>query len=76
MAHRYQRNITVSPEQKKFIEENYNKMSIGQLSKMLGLTPNKTYNNMKIIFNMPTKGKVVPMEGYFDVDAFGKLYNY
>ena len=79
MEKRWQKNITLTEEQLKFIELHHGKMSIGQISKMLGLPYGKVHNNLRLLGKVnPLQPKVVKMEknGYFDVDSFGKLYNF
>jgi hypothetical protein len=51
-------------------------MNNAMLAKMLGLTYNKTYNNLKLIgLVKPRKeAKVVDFKKYFDVDKFCKQY--
>jgi len=76
---RYQKNITVTEEQMKFIESNFGKMPIGQIAKMLGIGYNKVHNNLRMVGKVKTlQAKVVSFEknGYFDVDRFAQYYNY
>lgn len=79
MEKRWQKNITLTEEQLNFIELHHGKMSIGKISKMLGLPYGKVHNNLRLLGKVnPLQPKVVKMEknGYFDVDSFGKLYNF
>lgn len=77
---RIQKNITITPEQVEFARLNYGKMTNAALAKMLGVGYNKTLNNlriMKLYTPKPYEGKVIEMKGYFfDVDMFGKFYEY
>ena len=71
-----QKNITITKEQQDFIRAN-KKIGINQLAKMLGLSLGKTHHNMTVMgLTKPRKSKVIKMEGYFDVEDFGKFYNY
>ncbi len=76
--YRVQKNVTVSKEQKLFIQSNAGKMSIGKIAAMLGLTYGKTHKNMVVmgLYKPQPKAKIIEMEGYFDIDTFGKQYNY
>ncbi len=75
--YRVQKNITISDEQKKFIENNHGKMNIGELSKMLGLTYNVTHKNLGLMGMVKKrKARIVTMEGYFDLEEFAKKYKY
>jgi len=72
-----QKNITVTPEQVELIKANAGKMTIEKLATMLGLPIQKTYNNMKVLKLHKPRTKVIKIDSkYFDVDKFGKLYNY
>lgn len=82
---RYQRNVTISKEQELFAKANYGKMTNIALAKMLGIGYGKTLNNLKVMGLYEPKGitqlsfnfcKVVDMQEYFDVDSFGKYYDY
>lgn len=76
---RHQKNITLTDEQMKFIEANFGKMSIGQISKLLGVGYNKIHNNLRMVGKVKTlQAKVVSFDnnGYFDVDKFARYYNY
>jgi len=78
MAHYQQKNITVTPEQVEFLKQNHGKINNATLAKMLGLTYNKTHNNLRVIgLVKPYKETpVVDFNEYFDIDKFGKLYDY
>lgn len=74
-----QKNISISAEQMKFINNNFGKMNISKLSKSLGINYNKVHNNMRLMGLVnPRKQqvKVIKMEGYFDMDEFAKKYTY
>lgn len=79
MSKRVQKNTTLTKEQFDFVNANFGKISIGEISKMLGLGYNKIHNNLRLIGKVKTvQAKVVKMEtnGYFDVDKFAELYRY
>jgi len=79
MSRRYQKNITISPEQAEYVKSNYGKMSNAALAKMLGISYNKTISNLKVMelhIPKPYNGIVVVMKDYFDVDKFQKYYTY
>ncbi len=73
-----QRRISVTDEQRKFIELNDGKMEIRQIAKMLGLSYHKVQHNRGVMGLIKCRGaKVIIMEGYFDVDSFQhKYYNF
>lgn len=76
---RYQKNVTITPEQEAFAKANYGKMNNTQLAKMLGLNYGKTLNNLRVMGLYqpnPYNGILVEMKDYFDVDEFGKYYNF
>lgn len=84
MSRRYQRNVTISPEQELFAKANYGKMTNIALAKMLGIGYGKTLNNLKVMGLYEPKGitqlshhfcKVIDMQEFFDVDKFGKYYD-
>lgn len=72
----WQVNMTITQEQKEYVEKNFGIMSIGQLTKMLGLTYNKLHNNLRLMGKVKTKAKVVHIDGCFNEDEFFKNYNY
>lgn len=90
--YRKQKYLTVSKEQEQLIRENAGKMTINELSILLGLPFQKTYNNVKLLnlqkgtiirkpkYRTPKDEpcKVIDFEtnGYFDETKFAKLYNY
>lgn len=77
MQYRKQKNLTISQEQKDFIEAHAGVMNNTQLSKYLGLTVNIISANKKLLgLVKPLEARVVNFDrnGYFDVDQFGKLY--
>jgi len=75
MNYRKQKNLTISKEQKEFIEANVGKMTIGKISSMLGLTYNVCHSNLRVMgYVKPRRATVVRMKGYFDIDHFQKLY--
>ena len=77
--HYVQHNITISPEQVEFVKTNFGKINNSELAKMLGLSYNKTHNNLRLLgLVTPRKdtGKVVKMDGYFDEEDFFKHYQY
>lgn len=75
MSYRKQTNITLNEEQKKFVLDNFGKMNIGEISKMLGLGYNLVHNNLRVMGKVKTKmTKVIKMDGMFDIDSFGKFY--
>lgn len=87
MEYRKQRNITFTPEQENFAKENYGKMEHKQLAKLIGVKYGKTLINLKLMGLHVTKNeiekgqsysfcKVVKFKKYFDIDGFGKYYNY
>ncbi|MES2382363.1 MAG: hypothetical protein V4538_15055 [Bacteroidota bacterium] len=47
--YRKQKYLTVSPEQEQLIKANAGKMTINELSILLGLPFQKTYNNLKLL---------------------------
>ena len=70
-----QRTVTVTDEQRKFIEANDGKMEIRQIAKMLGLSYHKVQHNRGVMGLIKCRGaKVIVMEGYFDVDEFQKRH--
>lgn len=85
MNRRQQKNVTMSKEQAEYAKANYGKMNISTLSKMLGLSYNKTHSNLKVMgLHVPKQdkpldlniGKVVKMKVYFDENEFFKYYEY
>lgn len=79
MSYRVQKNLTITAEQVDYIKANYGKMNISTLAKMLGLKYNKVYKNLVVMEKHKSKsynGIVVDMKDFFDVDKFGKYYNY
>lgn len=79
MEKRWQKNITVTKEQAEYIKTHHGGVSISEISKMLGLTPNKTHNNMRLLGLVSARkntGKIVKMNGYFDDEEFFKKYKY
>lgn len=85
MPRRYQKNVTISHEQAEYVKSNYGKMSNAALAKMLGLPYNKTLNNLKVMGLHVSKektqrdyhyAKIINFQEYFDVDVFGKFYEY
>ena len=76
MKYYQQKNLSVTDEQRKFIEANHGKMEIRQIAVMLGLNYGKTYHNIKLMgLTKPMQSKVIKMdEHYFDVDNFAKKY--
>lgn len=74
-----QKNLTITKEQQQFLKANHGKMNNAMLAKMLGLTYNKTHNNLRLLGLVEPKkstAKVVNFKKYFDVDKFGKQYQY
>lgn len=77
MSYRVQKNITITKEQREFAKANHGKMSIGQLSKRLGITYNVLYKNLGLMGMVKQrKCAVVKLNGYFDADKFFNLYAY
>lgn len=79
MIRRQNKNITITPEQAEYVKSNYGKMSNSCLAKMLGITYNRTINNLRVMkLHEPKEigGVVVEMNEYFDVDKFKKYYEY
>lgn len=87
MPRRYQRNVTISKDQEEYARANYGKMTNAHLAKMLGIGYAKALNNLKVMGLYEPKGvsvtqlsfhfcKVINMIEYFDVDKFGKYYDY
>ncbi len=75
--YRKQKNLTITEEQADYIKSNNGIMSISQLSKMLGLPPNKVQKNRELLgLVKPHEGIVVEMNQYFDVDKFARYYRY
>lgn len=74
-----QRRLSVTEEQKKFIEANDGKMEIRAIAKMLGLSYHKVQHNRGVMGLIKCRGaKVIQMgDDYFDVDSFQKQhYNF
>ena len=79
MDYRKQKNLTITKEQADFIIANDGNMSISKLSKMLGISSNKVINNRYVLGLVKhEQAKVVQFDkdGYFDVDKFGRYYNF
>lgn len=77
MPRRYQKNVTITPEQAEYVKANYGKMSNAMLAKMLGISYNKTIQNLRVLklhTPKPYGGIVVVMKDFFDVDKFSKYY--
>jgi hypothetical protein len=75
----FQKNITLSPEQEKYVKENAGKMTNGKIAIALGITYNKLHKNMGLMGLVKRKGdiaKVISMEGYFDTNKFFSYYRY
>ena len=78
MNYRTQKNVTLTEEQQKFATDNYGKMNNVEIAKMLGLSYNKLYFNLRVIGLIKEQAKVINIDtnGYFDVDKFAELYRY
>jgi len=78
MKHYYQQNVSLTPDQVEFVKANKDKMNVGELAKMLGLTYGKVHNNLKVLGLVKRrKAVVVKMDGYFDVEEFQyRYYNF
>lgn len=79
MVKTWQKNQTITDEQRKFAEANIGKMHIGEISKMLGISYNKLHNNLRLLGLVGSRkheAVVVDFNEYFDIDSFGKYYNY
>lgn len=85
MRDKRQKTVTLSIEQQEYLKANYGKISITSLAKMLGLKYNKTLNNLIVmgvhketdVTQQPIDMcKVVNFNKCFDVDKFGKYYDY
>ena len=80
MQKQYQQlNYTLDEKQLAYLKENFGKMNIASLAKMIGMNYGKTHNNLRLlglVGSRNTKAKVVKMEGYFDEESFFKNYNY
>jgi len=77
--YRKQRNVTLTEQQLSFVLESLGKKTIGQMAKEINVGYGKIYKNLRVM------GKIIPegekeicfeKDGYFDVDKFGKLYNF
>lgn len=81
MGKRWQKNITISEYQVEMIKLSRSgklHKSLSQLSKELKLPINKLHNNMRLLGLVNPRNKTVIKisENTFDVDSFGKLYQY
>jgi hypothetical protein len=85
MSRRFQKNVTIPPEKMRFITANYGKMSNIQLAKNVNEGYGKVLNNLKLIGlhkpKAPTQrcyhiAKMVGREEIFDVDQFGRYYEW
>ncbi len=74
-----QRRLSITEEQKNYLLENRGKISMTQIAKDLNLTIGKLSHNARIL-NLTNKtnrlAPVIEMDGYFNVDAFGKYYHF
>lgn len=74
-----QKNLTITVEQQDFLKANHGKMNNAMLAKMLGLTYNKTHNNLRLLGLVEPKkstAKIVDFNTYFDAEKFFKQYRY
>lgn len=72
-------NLTISEEHQKYLLENWNNMSLNKLSRELKITPGKLSHNakvLKLVKDYSHRTPVFELNGYFDVDKFGKYYSY
>jgi|GEM_PF-4090137 len=77
--YRKQKNITITEEQADYIKSHNGIMSISQLSKMLGLPPNKVQKNRELLGLVKKQAPIIPLysDSLFNVDEFQKkFYNY
>jgi DNA-directed RNA polymerase specialized sigma24 family protein len=51
--YRRQKNLTVTPEQKVILEQNFGKMQYAEIGKIAGISLNKTVNNLKVLEMKP-----------------------
>lgn len=72
-----QRNITLSPEQRLYVDEHFGKMDLGKISAALGIGYQKLHKNLRVMGKVKTKAKVIRMDGCFDSENFlNKYYKY
>ena len=72
-------NITLTEEQRLFVIENNKKMKFKEMAVVLGVSYSKLIANvflMGINKNPPKDDNFETKDGFFDVDKFGKFYNY
>lgn len=80
-----QKNITLTPNEEKYVRDNYNRMSTCEMAKNLNLSQQKVYQNMKVMELVPVargrrKKEVEPSDkvakGLFDLKAYTKSLMY
>lgn len=73
-----QKNITLTQEQQDFLKLNHGKISMNDISKMLGIGYGKTVHNARLLGlgKYSHRARVVRMDGYFDEETFFKQYRY
>lgn len=63
----YQKSVTLSDEQKQFLRDNVNKMSVAELCKAMGLYESKVRQSIRLMDLNKTEGQVEGKEGFFNV---------
>lgn len=76
-----QRNLTISDEQREFIQHNDGKVDVGTLAVMLGLSYNKVQHNRRVLGLVKQRAKVIKMvtvndDELFDLEEFAKAYRF
>ena len=79
MNYRFQKTITLPEEQQQFLKDNVNKYSLMELAKQLNTSKSKVGRCLQLMGidkQVNPKYNSFERNGYFDVDIFGKMYNF
>lgn len=72
---RWQKNITLSEDQLRYLKDNFNKKCFRDISSFLGVTYNKLHNNARLLGMVKTRSCADKGTGdLFDEDNFFKNY--
>ena len=76
---RQNKNMTLTPNQEKYVKANYKRMTIKEMARNLSINIGLVNNNMRLmgLSKTATRAQVIELPatkaGYFDIDAYGKL---
>ena len=75
--YRLQQNITITEDQVKVVKEKFGTVKNHLLAKEIGVNYGKLSSNLRLLgLTKPRTAKIIQMEGYFDINKFGKHYQY